>query len=90
MHVSELRRGMWAEGDRERENLQQVLHPAWSLVRGSVSHPRDPDLSQNLELDASLTEPPRCPNTAYSNLEDHFNRAACVFLRKVKLHGVYF
>ena len=49
------------EGQRERkrENLQQAPHSTWSLMQGSIPQPWDHDLSQNQELDAQPTEPPR-------------------------------
>jgi len=40
------------EGQRERENLKQAPHPAWSRTRGPLPQPRDHGPSRNQELDA--------------------------------------
>ena len=47
----------------ERENLKQAPHSAQSLTQGSIPQPWVHDLSQNQELEAQQTEPPRCPTT---------------------------
>ena len=55
------------EGGREggRERILSRLHTAWSLMQGSVTQPWDHDLTQNQELNAQPTEPPRCPSSIY-------------------------
>ena len=47
--------------ERERESLKQVPHSAWSPMQSSLPQCWDRDLSGNREVDAHLTEPPRCP-----------------------------
>ena len=47
------------EGQREREDLKQAPHSVWSPKWGSI---QDPEImTWNQDLDAQLTEPPRCP-----------------------------
>ncbi|XP_048068548.1 tumor protein p53-inducible nuclear protein 1 isoform X2 [Ursus arctos] len=46
---------------RRRESLKQAPRSAQSQTRGSISQPRDHDLSRNQESDAQPTEPPRRP-----------------------------
>ena len=50
------------EWQRERENPKQAPHSAQSLMWGSISQPRDRDLSQNQDSDAQPTEPPMHSN----------------------------
>ena len=47
---------------RRTENLKQAPRLVQSPTQGSISQPRDHDLSRNQESDAQLTEPPRCPS----------------------------
>ena len=53
--------GRGAEGEREREHLQQTPPSAQSPTQGLIPRPWDHDLNQNQELDAQPTEPPRHP-----------------------------
>ena len=70
-------RGGWAEGEREREteteteteNLKQAPCSAQRLMWGLIPQTWDHDLSQNQELVAQPTEPPRYPN--FDFLCDH-------------------
>ena len=75
-----LKREWVREGQRKRETLRQAPHPAQNLTWGSVSQPWDRDLSQNQELNAWPTEPPRCPslNHFWSFLPNFWER---IFLR---------
>ena len=58
----ESKRARW-KGQREREAEKQTPLLAQSLMQGSISGPWDHDLSQNQELDAYPSKPPRHPDT---------------------------
>ena len=49
--------GTGGDGESQADSLLSA-EPKW----GSIPQPRDQDLSQNLESDAQLTEPPRHSN----------------------------
>ena len=53
---------VWAGGEAETENLKQILCWALGPTWGLISSPWDHDLGQNQELDAQLTDPPKCPS----------------------------
>ena len=69
----ECEQGRGVEGERENLPLKQAPCLAKNLMQDSISPPRDHDLGQNQELEAQLTELPRCPVFTFLMKNGHMN-----------------
>ena len=66
------------QGQRQTNRIFTRLHAEHgaqygALMQGSIQQPWDQDLSQNQELDAQLTEPPRHPVLYQMKVESIMN-----------------